>query len=408
MSLLPEHLLLLVAEHAGFAEIQALRATSKTNRKILDDYEHSVTKVNAARYPCPACNHILASDTREREVLPKDTFDVIREFEIRQHNIEELVHGAYLAFWEEYDLQNASKAATIRSNLELALWQCSAIGDLETHSMRYRDGIVPRRDPCVKSLIHQDIILRDAPPPDGWHLALQEVHETHRRDVRLRQIAYIRRLPAQELAGIVVLAHLASQGYMRQRSPSGNMRPEVIEMGVCMAENTIRHGAFFLHAKLNRNRNDYDEVDVGNPTDRSIGHQHIEDQYHHDASGRDSEFGQRYDSSRPQLLNHIEMFSRHCEDAYHHANLLLDDTYEELQRYEAGDSQVLPGLMMTVASTLCDKVGCDRPDLLKAACTLLKGGKWKSDKDKAKCARNQGTQAVTEDLIGDAAVVEAN
>ncbi|WYZ42816.1 hypothetical protein EsH8_VI_000515 [Colletotrichum jinshuiense] len=323
MSLLPGHLLLLIAEHADFAEIQALRATCRTNRVLLDQYERAVTKVNAARYPCAPCNHILASDTREREVLPKDTFEIIRELETRERNIEEIIHGAYLAFWEEYDLQDASKAGVVRTNLQRALWQCSTIADLETHSIRYREDIVPRRDPCVKSLIHQDIILRDAPPPDGWHLALKEVHESNRQDVRFRQIDYVRNLPAQELAGIVVLAHLAGQGYTRYRAPSGVSRPEIIEMGVCMAENTIRHGVFFLNAKV-----------------------------------------------------------RGDEDAHDHAKLLLDDMYDEMRRWEAGDPSVLPGLTMSVATTLCDKVGCERRDMLRAACTMLKGDTWKPDQEK--------------------------
>ncbi|OLN81124.1 hypothetical protein CCHL11_09683 [Colletotrichum chlorophyti] len=322
MSLLPGHLLLLIAEHTDFAGIQALRATCKSNRALLDRYEHAVTKVSAARYPCATCNHILASDTREREVLPRETFDVIRELENRERNIEEIVHGPYLAFWEEYDLQDVSKADLIRSNLKRALWQCSSIADLETHSIRYRDDVVPRRDPGVKSLIHQDIILRDAPSPDGWHLALKEVHECNRQNVRYRQIAHIRELPVQELAGITVLAHLASQGYRRYRAPSGVLRPEVIEMGVCMAENTIRHGVFFLHSKIRGN-----------------------------------------------------------EDADHHAKLLLDDTYDEMRRWEHGDPSVLPGLTMSVATTLCERVGCEHRDLLRAACTILKGGIWKADEE---------------------------
>ncbi|GKT40158.1 uncharacterized protein ColSpa_00339 [Colletotrichum spaethianum] len=328
MSLLPAHLLLLVAEHADFAGIQALRATCKDNRTVLDRYERAVTRLNAARYPCAPCNHILASDTREREVLPKDTFETIRELEIRQRNIEEIVSGPYLAFWEEYDLQDASKADTIRANLKRALWQCSTIADLETHSIRYRDDVVPRRDPCVKSLINQDIMLRDAPPPDGWHLALKEVHESNRQDVRFRQIAHVRDLPAQELAGIVVLAHLTSQGYMRYRAPrSGVSRPDVVEMGVCMAENTIRHGVFFLHSKV-----------------------------------------------------------RGDEDANHHAKLLLDDTYDEMRRWEAGDPSVLPGLTMNVAATLRERIGCEHRDMLSAACTLLRGDVWRPadvDKDDA-------------------------
>ncbi|KAL0936437.1 uncharacterized protein CTRU02_208652 [Colletotrichum truncatum] len=322
MSLLPDHLLLLVAERAGFPEIQALRATCKRNRDLLDRYEHAVTKINTRRYPCAPCNHILASDTREREVLPIDTFDIIHELERRERNIEEVVNGAFLAFWEEYDLQDASKAGLIRSNLKRALWQCSTIADLETHSIRYRDDVVPRRDPCVKSLIHQDVVLRDAPPPDGWHLALKEIHDSNRQDVRFRQIAHIRALPIQELAGISVLAHLTSQGYMRYRAPtSAGSRPDIVEMGVCMAENTIRHGVFFLYSKVRSN-----------------------------------------------------------EEAHHHARLLLDDTYDEMRRWEAGDPSVLPGLTMTVASTLCHKIGCEHRDLLRAACTVLKGGVWKVEK----------------------------
>ncbi|CCF43281.1 hypothetical protein CH063_13031 [Colletotrichum higginsianum] len=319
MSFLPAHLLLLVAEHADFAGIQALRATCKNNRALLDGYEHAVTRLNAARYPCAPCNHILASDTREREVLPKDTYETIRELEARQHNIDEIVYGAYLAFWDEIELQDVSKADVIRENLKRALWQCSTIADLETHSIMYRDDIVPRRDPCVKSLINQDIILSDAPPPDGWHLALKEVHESNRQDVRFRQIAHIRELPVQELAGIVALAHLTSQGYMRFRAPrSGLSRPDVVEMGVCMAENTIRHGVFFLHSKV-----------------------------------------------------------RGDEDANHHAKLLLDDTYDEMRRWESGDPSVLPGLTMNVAATLCEKVGCEHREMLSAACTLLRGDVWR-------------------------------
>ncbi|KAK1597848.1 uncharacterized protein LY79DRAFT_587032 [Colletotrichum navitas] len=319
MSLLPAHLLLLVAEHAEFAGIQALRATCKSNRSILDRYERAVTRLNAARYPCAPCNHILASDTREREVLPKYTFETLRELENRQRNIEEIVHGAYLAFWDEHDLRDVSKADTIRANLRRALWQCSAIADLETHSIIYRDDVIPRRDPCVKSLINQDIMLRDAPPPDGWHLALKEVHESNRQDVRFRQIAHVRNLPAQELAGIVVLAHLTSQGYMRSRAPrTGASRPEIVEMGVCMAENTIRHGVFFLHSKM-----------------RGDG------------------------------------------DANHHAKLLLDDTYDEMRHWEAGDPSVLPGLTMNVAVTLCEKIGCEHRDMFSAACTLVRGDLWR-------------------------------
>ncbi|OHE93604.1 hypothetical protein CORC01_11103 [Colletotrichum orchidophilum] len=324
-SLLPGHLLLLVAEHADFAQIQALRATCKSNRALLDSYQHTVTKVNAARYPYAPCNHILASDTREREVLPKDTFEIIKELETRHQHIEEIIHGAYLAFWEEYGLQDMSKANTIRSNLKRALWQCSAIADLETHSIWYRDDIIPCRDPCIRSLIHQEIILHDAPPPDGWHLALQEVHESNRQDVRFRQINHVRSLPVEELAGIVVLAHLASQGYRRYRAPTtgGMGRPEIIEMGVCMAENTIRHGVFFLYSKV-----------------------------------------------------------RGDDDGKHHARLLLDDTYDEMRRWEAGDPSVLPGLTMSVASTFNEKIGCEHRHMLDAACTLMRGDVWRPADEK--------------------------
>lgn len=266
-------------------------------------------------------------------MLPKDTFDTIRELETRHRHIEQIIHGAYLAFWEEYGLQDANKADTIRANLKRALWQCSAIADLETHSIRYRDDVIPRRDPCVKSLIHQEIKLHDAPPPDGWHLALREVHESNRQDVRFRQIAHVRNdLSTQDLAGIVVLAHLASQGYRRCRAPTTNglSRPEIIEMGVCMAENTIRHGVFFLYSK----------VVAGEGEGGS------------DEGGSD-------------------------EDGRHHARLLLDDTFGEMRRWEAGDPSVLPGLTMSVASTFCEKIGCEHRDMLDAACTLLRGDVWR-------------------------------
>ncbi|KAK2042984.1 hypothetical protein LZ31DRAFT_344764 [Colletotrichum somersetense] len=335
MSLLPAHLLLLVAEHAEFSGIQALRATCKSNRSILDRYERAVTRLNAARYTCAPCNHILASDTREREVLPKYTFETLRELESRQAKIEEIVHGAYLAFWEEHDLRDVSKADIIRANLKRALWQCSAIADLETHSIMYRDDVVPRRDPCVKSLINQDIMLRDAPPPDGWHLALKEVHESNRQDVRFRQIAHVRDLPARELAGIVVLAHLTSQGYIRSRAPrSGTSRPEIVEMGVCMAENTIRHGVFFLYSKM---------------------------------------FGDG--------------------DANHHAKLLLDDTYDEMRHWEAGDPSVLPGLTMNIVLALCQKMGCEHRDMLSAACTLVRGDLWRpADAEKEEAEPETGRE----------------
>ncbi|KAF5517737.1 hypothetical protein CGCA056_v010869 [Colletotrichum aenigma] len=348
MSFLPPHLLLLIAERAGFSEIQALRATCRTNRELLDRYEHAVTKINAAHYPCAPRNHILASDTREREVLPKDTFEIIRELETRESNIEQLINGAFLAFWEEYDLQDTSKADVIRASLTSALWRCSEIADLETHSIRYREDIVPRRDPCVKSLIHQDIILRDAPPPDGWHLALKEVHQSNRQDVRFRQLAYIRGLSAQELAGMVVLSHLTSQGYMRYRAPtSAASRPEIVEMAVCMAENTIRHGVFFLYSKI-----------------------------------------------------------KGSEDAHHHARLLLDDTYEEMRRWEAGDPSVLPGLTMTVASQLCERVGCEHRDLLRAACVLVKGGVWKKEEDTEQAEEVEREKDVGDEHVGDEDVPE--
>ncbi|KAF9876503.1 hypothetical protein CkaCkLH20_05911 [Colletotrichum karsti] len=324
MSLLPGYLLLLVAEQAGFSEIQALRATCKFNRSLLDRNEHSVTKANTSRYPYAPCNHILASDTREREVLPLDTFDTIRELQTRQRNIDELVNGNFLDFWDEYDLDYPSKADFIRGSLRNALWRCSEMADLETHSIKYRDDVVPRRDPCVKSLIHQDLILRDAPPPDGWHLALKEVHDSNRQDVRLRQIAHIREcLGASDLAGILVLAHLTSQGYMRYRAPtSARSRPEIVEMGVCMAENVLRHGVFFLHAKI-----------------------------------------------------------KGGEDAHDHAKLLLDDTYEEMRRWETGDPSVMAGLTMTVVARFCEVVGCERKDYLTAACTLVRGDVWKKEED---------------------------
>ncbi|KAF6817501.1 hypothetical protein CSOJ01_02423 [Colletotrichum sojae] len=331
MSLLPGYLLLLIAERAAFAEIQSLRATCKTNRELLDDYEHSVTKANISRHPCPPCCHVLSSDTREREVLPRDTFDIIRELETRERHIEEVIDSAYIAFRDDYNLQDLSQdeMEIVRANLTRALWQCSEIADLETHSIRYSDGVVPKRDPAVKSLIHQEIMLRDAPPPDGWHFALREVHEFNREDTRARQIDYIRKLSPQDLAGIAALAYLANQGYMRYRSPSGRgmSRPEVMELGVCAAENTIRHGVFFLHTKLRAHMGGSDD-----------------------------------------------------EDASHHANLLLDDAWCEMKQWESGDSYAQPGLNMTVTSTLCEKIGCkQRRDAMKAACTMLKGGMWKEE-----------------------------
>ncbi|KAL2758842.1 hypothetical protein ACRALDRAFT_2026286 [Sodiomyces alcalophilus JCM 7366] len=328
---------LLVAPFLSYEGIQALRATSTSLRDILDRYERSIALEHFARhwYEVQPRHLILSSETPTRYVIAFPSYAAIREFEGRARTIHYLIHHtSYLS--EGYSCAGLGQDCTpeemayITQGLERALWLCSHIADLEAASWSSLDDVPESRrldQHIVGDRCHECEEASDATTA-GEKLPAQN-------PVRAAQLEIIKSLPTVDLARLVVLLFLVRHGLMGFLIDEG--RDDDVELHICQAwctsaaEATLRHGAFFLHSQIQGgNKCLLDAAEVTCPVARRVAE-------------------------------------------------LVSELVEEIHQWERGDSDMLPGLNMTVQGTFRKRVGCDVEHSLHFAAQLVSGQDVKCD-----------------------------
>ncbi|KAI0868503.1 hypothetical protein GGS24DRAFT_494502 [Hypoxylon argillaceum] len=239
---IPDEIVLSIVEYMDTTTRKCFMATNKGMGTLIESYEHSISKTRAATFILPSLGNILSSSTDERCVLPKDTFSMIHELELRDERIDRLIKECPKVFsiasppWLP-SLMPPQQGRLVMI-LKRALYQCDRIADIAAN------------EPCIPI------------PVEYYHSIVDGVYELPfalsspiggqfnpltRLDARPKQIEYIRSLSLDDIAGVFVMINMVGYGLMvssARESPARFERKTVIE------ECVLRHGTWFLWSRL--------------------------------------------------------------------------------------------------------------------------------------------------------------
>ncbi|KAI0449315.1 hypothetical protein F5B21DRAFT_509287 [Xylaria acuta] len=238
---LPGDIVLHVVEHMDTNMRERFMATNKGVAKLIESYEHTISKFRATTFTLPPLGNVLSSSTDERHVLPKNTFSMVRELELRDNRIDRLIKERPTVF----DLISPPwlPCLTPRQQLRLvpilkrALCQCDRIADIAAN-VSY-----PSIPPEYYHAIWDGVY--------GLSSALSSTTEAEfkfnpltRPNARPKQIEYIQSLSLDDVAGIFILVNMIGYGLTCFCSNSAYERKTVIE------ECVLRHGTWFVWSRL--------------------------------------------------------------------------------------------------------------------------------------------------------------
>ncbi|KAI1755639.1 hypothetical protein F4782DRAFT_527694 [Xylaria castorea] len=238
---IPSDIILHIVEQMDSDMRESFMATNKGIYRIIESYEHSVSKFRAATFTLPPLGNVLSSSTKERRVLPKNTFAIVREFELRDNRIDRLIKECPRVFclasppW--LPCLTARQQARLVPILKRALYQCDRIADIAAN------------------------VLGPQIPPEYYHAITDEVYELPsalsstteaefklnpltRPNARPKQIEYIQSLPLKDIAGIFILINMLGYGLTCFCSNTAYERKAVVE------ECVLRHGTWFVWSRL--------------------------------------------------------------------------------------------------------------------------------------------------------------
>ncbi|KAI0025368.1 hypothetical protein F4780DRAFT_774835 [Xylariomycetidae sp. FL0641] len=226
---LPSEVILVIVEFMDTTTRQAFMATNTAMRRLVPAYEHSIAKANAAKYPLPPAGLVLSTTTPALRGLlcPVNSFALVRELEVRQSRIKQLVKSKYFV---PFGLWPLTYREYIRLDIcfERALLICDAIGDIAANLAQ---------DPIAAAHVLQ---------------ATQTGNVASKIPLRRLQRAYIRSLSLPSTVVVLFLVSTMSSSYSKSIG-YGLSDPSVIERLTVFEECVLRHGSWFLRAHIQGN-----------------------------------------------------------------------------------------------------------------------------------------------------------
>ncbi|KAI0489836.1 hypothetical protein F4859DRAFT_509414 [Xylaria cf. heliscus] len=235
---LPSEILLHMAELMDTDTRERFVATNKGISSLINSYEHTISKHRAGTFMLRPIGNILSSSTEERYVLPKNTFSMVRELELRDQRIGRLLKECPKAFcltsppW--LPCLTPRQQRRLAPILKRALYQCDRIADIAANVTG--PSITPE---CYHAIVDGVYELPTAFSPVTG--ALNPLTQPHARE---SQIKYINSLSLGDIAGIFILVNTLGCGLTCCCSNTGRERKTVIE------ECVLRHGTWFVWCRL--------------------------------------------------------------------------------------------------------------------------------------------------------------
>ncbi|KAI1744058.1 hypothetical protein F4680DRAFT_280499 [Xylaria scruposa] len=238
---MPSDIILLIVEQMDTDTRNSFMATNKGIRMLIETYEHSISKNRAASFTLPPLGNVLSSSAVVRRVLPKNTFAMVRELELRDNRMDRLIRECPRIFCLEappwLPCLTARQQARLRLILKRALYQCDRIADIPSNMSD--PPIPPEYYHAIKDRVYE------------WPVALSsdligdfKFNPLTRPNARPKQIEYIESLPLEDIAGIFILINMLGYGLTCICSDTGFERKTIIE------ECVLRHGTWFVWSRL--------------------------------------------------------------------------------------------------------------------------------------------------------------
>ncbi|KAI1111000.1 hypothetical protein F5Y14DRAFT_426752 [Nemania sp. NC0429] len=245
MGAVPNELILRIVENMDTSTRERFMMTDKRVYTLTKTYEHSISKGRAALFTLPPLGDVLSSSATERHIIPKNTFSMICELELRDERIDQLlaecpntfcIHSPPWLPCLTVAQQNRLVAITKR-----ALYQCDRIADIAANESV--SSIPPELDDDgVSGMLAHPAAL--AYPPIG---DVSRLNPLAKPGARPKQIKYIQSLPLEDIAGIFATITMLGTGLMCACMCSSTARNERITV---IEECVLRHGTWFVWSRL--------------------------------------------------------------------------------------------------------------------------------------------------------------
>ncbi|TRX98700.1 hypothetical protein FHL15_000042 [Xylaria flabelliformis] len=238
---MPSDIILHVVEQMDTETRENFLATNNGIRRLIESYEHSISKNRATTFTLPPLGNVLSSSASERRLLRKNTFAMVREIELRDNRIDRLIRECPRIFclsappW--LPCLTVQQQARLWLILKRALYQCDRIADIAANISDPQ--IPPEYYHAITDRVYE------------WPSALSSITEAEfefnpltRPNARPKQIEYIESLPLEDIAGIFILVNMLGYGLTCICSDTGYERKTIIE------ECVLRHGTWFVWSRL--------------------------------------------------------------------------------------------------------------------------------------------------------------
>ncbi|KAI1419727.1 hypothetical protein F5Y12DRAFT_205824 [Xylaria sp. FL1777] len=238
----PNEIVLLIAGYMDITTLSCFMATSKGINVFVKYHERSISKKRAATFTLPPLGAILSSCSDERHVIPKNSFAMLLELERRDIRIDRMIKERPKKFcipsppW----LPSLTPLGQIRlvPIIKRALHQCDRIADIAANEWPIPPGYYRNIPDGVYELPEALI------PPTTQ---LSKFNPLTNPRARPKQIEYIQSLSLEDVTGLMLLLNMLGHGIMSHCTSATHF-----ERMVVMEECILRHGTWFLWARLSR------------------------------------------------------------------------------------------------------------------------------------------------------------
>lgn len=242
-SALPPELALHVARHMDMTTTFNFMLTNKTNHHLICSYEHSICKAKTSYSSTVASDRkILSSSHVYRDVLLPNTFAWVKEHELREQRIAEIIQSGYIDISSPPGLK------------PLTVTQQERFIDLLCRSLRHCDAMADIAANVPHALPEYDYTLVSS---GFWTQSTHMTPEQRNRSpfsnipARKAQIKYLKSLPVEELAALYVTITAAATGHVNDR-PDIQGDPSFAERVTVFEECILRHGTWFFWAQVSQ------------------------------------------------------------------------------------------------------------------------------------------------------------
>ncbi|KAK5628474.1 hypothetical protein RRF57_004189 [Xylaria bambusicola] len=234
----PNEIVLQIVEYMDSWTCMRFMKASKKLYMLIKAHEHSISKGRAAAFTLPPLGDALSSRTDQRYVIPKNTFEMNRELELRELRTDLLISecpGIFcLASPPWFPPLPPPAQRRLAPILKRALHQCDRIADIAANESPL--------EPKYYRVLFEGADEMTAATLDP----LESLNPLANPEARPKQIEYIQSLPLEDIAGLYTLVNMVGYGLMAccQFNTSSMEGKTVTE------ECVLRHGTWFVWACL--------------------------------------------------------------------------------------------------------------------------------------------------------------